>query len=156
MTTMNTPYTQQMNQSLRKSAGFVAAALVAAASLLAVEQAHAQAPRAGQMAKIDANHDGNISRAEAANHPRLLQHFDQIDTNKDGVLSKEERQAFAQSHKGEGMKKIDTDASGTISRAEAANHPRLAKHFDQVDTNKDGVLSKEELQAFRAAHGGRK
>jgi Ca2+-binding EF-hand superfamily protein len=149
MTTFATPNVHILNTALRKTAGFIAIAAVAAIGMIAAEHASAE----GNHAKIDANKDGNITRAEAANHPKLLQHFDQIDTNKDGVLSKEERMAFAQAHKGEAMKKMDGNGDGKISREEAAKHPRLAKHFDQIDTNKDGVLSTDELQAFRAAHG---
>ena len=53
----------------------------------------------------------------------------------------------------ERMKAADKDGDGKISRAEAAALPRIAKHFDEIDTNKDGFLTKEELQAYRAKHG---
>ena len=49
----------------------------------------------------------------------------------------------------ERLKAADTDGDGKISRAEAAALPRLAKHFDEIDTNKDGFLTKEELKAHR-------
>ena len=52
----------------------------------------------------------------------------------------------------ERMKAADKDGDGKISRSEAVALPRLAKHFDEIDTNKDGFLSKEELKASREKH----
>ncbi|MEO8386368.1 MAG: EF-hand domain-containing protein [Betaproteobacteria bacterium] len=52
----------------------------------------------------------------------------------------------------------DKDGDGKLSRAEAAALPRLAKHFDEIDTNKDGFITKEEMKAFhekRAANRGK-
>jgi len=45
--------------------------------------------------KLDANHDGKISREEAQqNAPKLAEHFDKLDANGDGQLTQEEmRQA---------------------------------------------------------------
>ena len=46
------------------------------------------------------------------------------------------------------LKAADTNGDGLISKAEAeAALPRLARHFDQIDTNRDGQLSPEELKA---------
>ena len=56
----------------------------------------------------------------------------------------------------ERMKAADKDGDGKISRAEAVALPRLAKHFDEIDTNKDGFLSKEELKASREKHAAQK
>ena len=39
---------------------------------------------------MDANHDGQISRKEAAGFRGVARHFDQADTNHDGFLSREE------------------------------------------------------------------
>ncbi|MCY7389651.1 MAG: EF-hand domain-containing protein [Burkholderiales bacterium] len=48
----------------------------------------------------------------------------------------------------ERLKAADKDGDGKISRAEAAALPRIAKHFDEIDTNKDGFITKEERKAF--------
>ena len=52
-------------------------------------------------------------------------------------------------HMHERMKAADKDGDGRISRAEAAAMPRLAKHFDEIDTNKDGFITKDEMKAHR-------
>ncbi|MGH8063532.1 MAG: EF-hand domain-containing protein [Pseudoxanthomonas sp.] len=41
--------------------------------------------------------------------------------------------------------KLDTNGDGAIDRGEAAQHPRLAAKFDELDKNKDGKLAKEEM-----------
>ncbi|MEO5695017.1 MAG: hypothetical protein ABIQ72_17920 [Usitatibacter sp.] len=51
----------------------------------------------------------------------------------------------------ERLKSADTNGDGLISRAEAAALPRLARNFDQIDANKDGQLSAEEMRAFHKA-----
>jgi Ca2+-binding EF-hand superfamily protein len=51
--------------------------------------------------------------------------------------------------------KLDSNGDGSVDRAEAAKYPRLAGKFDELDKNKDGKLSKEEMprQGDRK-HGG--
>ena len=62
---------------------------------------------------------------------------------------RKEHQARAADH----FKKSDADGNGSLSRAEAEKDmPRLARHFDMIDTHKDGQLSQEELSAARKAH----
>ena len=56
--------------------------------------------------------------------------------------------------RGDRFKKADTNADGSISRAEAASMPRLAKHFDEIDANKDGQASADELRAFHEKRRG--
>ena len=50
------------------------------------------------------------------------------------------------------FKRADTDGNGVISRAEAEKHmPRLARHFDRVDANRDGHITREEMASVRKA-----
>ncbi len=119
------------------------------------------APGNGEMkAKLqalDTSGDGKISREEAAQSKGLAKHFDQIDANKDGFLTREEFAAQRARMAAAKLKAVDKDGDGRISRVEAeAKAPRLAKNFDQIDTNKDGYLSKEEITAaWKQAHGKR-
>lgn len=45
------------------------------------------------------------------------------------------------------LARLDTDKDGFVSRTEVASS-RLAGRFDQIDTNKDGKLSIDELKAM--------
>jgi len=108
----------------------------------------------------DANHDGQLSKTEAQAHPHLAKNFDAIDTNHDGQLSGEELRAWHAAHPGKGgsakggkgFEKLDTNADGKIERSEVANDPKKAAKFDAADTNHDGVVTKDEARAARAAH----
>lgn len=53
------------------------------------------------------------------------------------------------------FKRADTDGNGALSRAEAEKGMRaLARHFDQIDANKDGQITREEIEAARKAREG--
>jgi Ca2+-binding EF-hand superfamily protein len=102
--------------------------------------------------QLDKNGDGSISRDEAANHARLSQNFDRIDTDKDGALSQDELRAARPHGKHGHHARVDANQDGTISRDEAKNAPRLAENFEAIDANKDGTLSRDELDTWRSAH----
>jgi Ca2+-binding EF-hand superfamily protein len=51
--------------------------------------------------------------------------------------------------------RLDANGDGAIDKGEAANAPRLAEKFDQLDSNHDGRLTADERpQAGRGARGG--
>ena len=129
--------------------------------------------RGSHFKKADADGNGTLSRAEVEKSmPRLAAKFDQIDTNKDGQLSRDEMHAWKKTHKharkhgnktdrqaraAERFKHADSNGDGKISRAEAEkNAPRLAKKFDAIDANKDGQLTQDELRAYRESKRNRK
>ena len=43
---------------------------------------------------------------------------------------------------------FDRDASGTLSKQEAGRAERLVRTFDIIDTNRDSLLSPQEIDAF--------
>lgn len=102
----------------------------------------------------DTNGDGMISGEEAnAGLPRLARHFNRIDTDKNGLITMNEFEAAMKGmhrrHHG-AMTHLDKDGDGRISLDEAQAAPRLAKHFDQIDADKDGYLTKDELRAVHS------
>jgi EF hand len=109
-------------------------------------------------AAADANHDGNITRAEfdAARGG----HFTQMDANHDGSLSADERPQHGPppgaapgggDHAAHGPRG-DTNGDGVISRAEF--DAQGADMFARLDADHNGAISQAEIQAMRDAHGG--
>jgi Ca2+-binding EF-hand superfamily protein len=110
---------------------------------------------------FDKNKDGFLTKSELP--PRFAGQFDYWDMNGDGKLDKKEvdemlfvlRRRFgfeaATANRPEVERMIqnlltqmDTNKDGKISKQEARG--RLAENFDQLDTNKDGFLDKQELR----------
>lgn len=52
---------------------------------------------------------------------------------------------WAQADKGEEFRKLDLNADGRVSLAEAAGHAEVVTKFDKADRNKDGQLSRVEF-----------
>lgn len=127
---------------------------VAAASTSALALAQTAAP--GAHPRPDANGDGVVTKAEAAQFPRLAGQFDQLDRNKDGKLAADElpmrrKGMRGQDGKARGMRALDTDGDGRISRAEMqAGEKTWAQRFDAMDVNKDGYVDRADMQARMA------
>ena len=68
----------------------------------------------------------------------------------------EKREARA-AHMQERLKAADKNGDGKISREEAtASLPKLSKHFDKIDADKDGFISKDEMKAWHDKRGAHK
>lgn len=113
---------------------------------------------AGQaMSRLDTNGDSKISLQEM--QAQAEKRFQAADSNHDGQLSQSERsqrQGCRGHHrKGkqgqtqrQGFKGPDADGNGSISQAES--QAAVQKRFERLDTNHDGVISQDEIQARRS------
>lgn len=122
----------------------------------------------GGMHGADVNQDGTVTRAELT--AQLDQHFAKLDTNGDGQVTKDEREAQHKARADERFKALDADGNGQVSRAEfdAAHEKRAAERGAQgggerwghrgrhhgmrgmhgmMDANKDGTVTKAEFQS---------
>lgn len=104
--------------------------------------------------KMDTNQDGKISQSEALKVSD--DHFAKVDKNGDKVITQEEAKAFgetmrAEHHspeaRAERFAKMDKNGDGKLQRDEIK---MPEKHFTSIDTNKDNVLTKAELEAAHA------
>ena len=101
---------------------------------------------------LDPDNDGKISRSE---WQRNEQGFDQMDIDKDGFLTKEELRSAAREFHARhrrGLPEMDADADGNISRSEWKGKEEV---FSRLDSNNDGLLSRDELRGARKRHGMR-
>jgi Ca2+-binding EF-hand superfamily protein len=111
---------------------------------------HTRADAEERWKKLDQDNDGRISRSE---WQRNEQAFDRMDADRDGFLTKEERRAAAREFLGKrrkGLREMDADADGNISRSEWKGKEET---FNWLDTNKDGLLSRDELREARRHRG---
>ena len=127
-------------------------AILAAALLLATPAMAQQAGGAQMLAAMDANGDGQLTRAEAEAGRAAM--FTRLDADHDGYLSSTERAALAQRPMGRGLANADADGDGDgrISRSEFMGQPY--RGFDRLDANHDGVVSTAEMQALRSNGNG--
>ena len=142
-------------RSMLVLATLLAAAAAANAGQATTPTADARPGKPGYQS-LDINADGLITLDEAQVHPRFAARFGDIDANKDGQLDQAEMNAHREkmrtemhSRGEERWKAADKDGDGLISRDEAAAMPRMAEHFDRLDANTDGRVSREEVRQSR-------
>jgi hypothetical protein len=89
---------------------------------------------------------------------RMAEMRQKYDTNGDGDINGEERDAMRQARIKERVSRIDSNADGTISREEAEATPggRVLRDFDAVDANQDSKISPEELEAAMSERQSRR
>jgi len=110
----------------------------------------------------DTNADGQITRdeAQAAASVQAAKRFDKLDLNHDGVLTREEVQQARQAQRAAFKQKFEarfqaaqTSGQGGLTKAEAAaSFPHLARRFDRLDTNQDGILTLQEVEGAWQSH----
>ncbi len=145
---------------------FAATAFAFSALAGAAEKpAHNPGKAMAMFKKHDTDNDGTLDRTEANATPFIDQHFDAIDTDKDGTISMAEIQAFSKAKtsemhaRGEAkFKAADKDGDGTLDPTEAKAMPRVAKHFADIDADKDGTVTLDEIHSFMKSrhHHGKK
>lgn len=87
---------------------------------------------------------GTAATATAQNAPVEItpEHFAHLDKDKSGGVSKQEYEQFMR----DSFKKLDTDGSNTLSRAETSEI-MTAEQFAAVDKDKNGEITLDELIA---------
>ena len=119
--------------------------------------------------RLDANHDGKLDRADRAERQKAR--FDRVDSNHDGAVSYAEFTAMHAQLGGahadrEGLRPVergfargrfagrggmirlaDADKDGAVSKAEV--QAAASARFDRLDANKDGAVTREEANAAR-------
>lgn len=98
-----------------------------------------------EFGKADRDNDGTLDRAEAHDMPDVAEHFDQIDTDRNGAVSADEIKAY------EKFAKNDKDANGSLDKNEARGWWIVSKNFDAIDTDSDGTVSLTEINAYMRA-----
>lgn len=96
---------------------------------------------------LDANGDGRVTAEESKLPARF---FDRLDKNDDQAVTLEELQAGPHlGAKGGGFmfKKADANGDGKVSRAEGTQ--AALKRYDHMDGNRDGVITRAELETRR-------
>jgi Ca2+-binding EF-hand superfamily protein len=100
---------------------------------------------------------GAAVAATANSEPWVLRHFDAIDSDRNGQLSRAEITAWTDQVRAQARQQLlaqfkaaDVNGDGQLSREEArAGTPRVYEHFEFVDANGDGLVSLAELAQLR-------
>ena len=109
----------------------------------------------GQMAEqmfkeVDTNGDGAISRAEF--NAYQSRQFKRMDANGDGKIShaemdaghKKQSDSGTTTHLDRRFQAADANHDGGLDREEAQAMPMLTMYFDEVDSNKDDKVTRQE------------
>lgn len=115
--------------------------------------AHMKAKFEEHLKEVDTNGDGVVTKDEAdAAH---LAHFAESDADSDGAISYEEYEAKAMERAREHFKKmfshVDKDNDGQLSAEEFSSQG--AGRFEKMDANSDGQVTKEEMKAHHKPDG---
>lgn len=113
--------------------------------------------------RLDQDGNGTISREEAKTHPRMEKAFETADANRDGQLTDaeygdhvkarmEQHREKAKTEMKARMDKADANRDGMLSQEEAKASPRLAKHFDAIDADKNGQVNTQEITDYMKTH----
>ncbi|HUQ04261.1 MAG TPA: hypothetical protein VM261_17300 [Kofleriaceae bacterium] len=96
---------------------------------------------------------------KAMRDERRKQALDTFDADKNGELDDTEREAMHEARTADMVARMDSNADGKLTKEEVeasmSSRRRPPPDFDQIDTNHDGFVTVEELSAARPARGFR-
>lgn len=109
--------------------------------------------------ELDTNGDGQVTKEEIA--AAATARFSEVDTNGDGNISAEELAAASERAKEERITKMiekrDTNGDGVLSQAEMQpDTDRTDRMFERLDANDDGVISAEEFEQMKDRRHGKR
>ncbi len=147
-----------MKQSLRALSAAAAIVCIPAVAMAGGDQHHAQRAecRAARDAKFlptyDVNRDGALDGTErqALRQAKRQEALARFDADRDGQLNETEWVRLRQAKVAQRFAALDTNRDRGISRAEASGPcSRLARRFDKVDQDRNGMITAAELGASR-------
>lgn len=97
--------------------------------------------------RLDQNGDGKIEISELPE--KMRERLAGADTNKDGVLSKDELEAHRRAHMQEKFARLDTNKDGALSESEVPS--RFWERLKKADQNNDGKVTPDEMRTAWAA-----
>jgi Ca2+-binding EF-hand superfamily protein len=138
---------------------FLAGIIMVSAPLLADPDTHGDG-KSRFMSYFDTNGDNAVNMVEF--NEAVAKRFDTMDNDKNGVVSKEEFQAYMLQKRDERheqkFQSMDNNNDGQVSRDEYLSYKQkyAETRFQSMDANSDGVISKEEFAAHKASRTGHK
>ena len=115
--------------------------------------------------RLDSNGDGRISASEGSADAAFNTDFSAMDSDEDGFVTDAEYRSAAKAEgsgdadsssrssggTGDVMRRLDTNADGSISRSEGDADATIKSSFGSIDTDSDGMVSRAEYQAWLKA-----
>lgn len=122
--------------------GLAIAAFMAAPAVVMPAQAAQSNPESFDQTDLD--HDGRIDREEYRR--RMVEVFYFADTDKNGYVTIAELEVI-ETFDAKAFKKADRDGDGKLDLDEFVTYRMI--QFDEADTNRDGVLTREEVEVWQ-------
>ena len=100
---------------------------------------------------VDTNGDGWIDRTEVVRDSPFYPYYSSVDANGDGRVSRAEAAAWHEAQRKVAYPtfvQVDANGDGWVDRTEGVTTSPYNPHFDAIDSNDDGKLSREEIDGF--------
>ncbi len=78
----------------------------------------------------------------------MLNNFNNIDSNTDGIISADEIQELMNQMATQGLTREQITALGASSGMSSSLQETVLSHFNEIDKNKDGKVTNQEIQAY--------